>query len=240
MIGGVLESRGSIGGQMGAGPHPGYLSSLYMTAITMCSLLDVAEAEFEEGHPEHIEAMAPLLAKLHERWMREDVEMFPSHYGNSDRSRWGKNGEGMWAVLSGRIYTQCARFGDPANIVPAGLARLRDSDTDRPEVWATKGRPGDNFVYPLYHDALLAGARIDGNGVELRPIDDPSGWPAEQDVQTPWGQLTWMTTISGDRVHCRFDAAAEVPVTIHYAGATVRTTSRGEATLHLAPARQAG
>src|SRR5687767_9214569 len=62
----VLDSRGTIGGQMGGGPHPGYLPSLYMTGVAMSSLLDVAEAEAEVGDGAVIDGLIPMLHKMDE------------------------------------------------------------------------------------------------------------------------------------------------------------------------------
>lgn len=49
MIHTVLAERGTIGGQMGAGPHPGWHSSLYMTGVVMISLLETYEMALERG-----------------------------------------------------------------------------------------------------------------------------------------------------------------------------------------------
>ncbi len=233
MIRSVLDSRESVGGQMGAGPHPGYLSSLYMTAIAMCSLLDVAEAEVEEGEHQAVAQMRPLFQRLHERWIRDDIEMFPSNYGKQTRATWGDFGEELFAGLSGRIYPQLARLGLGAGMVDVGLLKLSQTRLPSLEKWATEGRPGDNLINPLYHDALLLGARLTEAGVELSPLGDPTTWAPEQTVETPWGPLQVRTTVKSDEVTFSFSAAQQYEVEIEFNGGRTRTTSDGAAVFRI-------
>ncbi|MCC7191278.1 MAG: hypothetical protein IT444_00730 [Phycisphaeraceae bacterium] len=197
MIGVVLDTRGMVGGQLGAGPHPGYISSIYMTGVCMNSLSDIAEAEFEEGCDEGVAAAYRLILKLHERWMRDDVELFPSSYGAGGRDKWGEVGQQMWVVVSGRVYSLAARLaprcgalaGAVKAMAEAGFRKMAEQPSVDVQRWAPRGRLGDNMLNPLYHDALRLGATIKGHGVELSPVGDLSTGPSVLTVATPWGEL---------------------------------------------------
>ncbi|MCE9590013.1 MAG: hypothetical protein K8S99_05760 [Planctomycetes bacterium] len=237
MMKSVLDTRGVIGGQMGAGPHPGYISSLYMSGVCMVSTLEVAEAEAEELRHDLTPALTDMLNKLHTHYIRDDVELFPSNFGSGGWKNWAAGGKGTWAMLAARIYTQMARLaGGDSDVIDQGLARLTDPDLV-PETMARGGRLGDNFIHPTYHDALTIGARLTRDrhgqiaGVELDPIGPPEHLPAEQAVETPWGDLTIHTAIEGDRINLKFTAPLDFPVTIRYRGSTATTTSLGAASL---------
>lgn len=220
MMGAVLDTRGMIGGQLGAGPHPGYISSLYMTGVCMNSLSDVAEAEYEEGSDEGVAAAYRLILKLHERWVRDDIELFPSSYGLGGRDKWGDAGQQMWVVISGRVYPLAARLaprcgalaGAVRAMAEAGLKKMAEQPSLKPEEWIKNGRLGDNLLNPLYHDALMLGARVKDGGVELSPLGGLSAGPTEQVVQTPWGELKVTIEGEGEALRMRWRGAANVSV----------------------------
>jgi hypothetical protein len=223
MMGAVLDTRGMIGGQLGAGPHPGYISSLYMTGVCMNSLSDTAEAELEEGSEAGVAAAYRLILKLHERWVRDDVELFPSSYGQGGRDKWGDAGRQMWLVISGRVYPQAARLaprcgalaGAVAAMAQSGLRKMAEHELLAPEKWAGQGRLGDNLINPLYHDALMLGARLVEHGVELSPLGEPDTWPAEQVVQTPWGELKLRLMREAEPPRVKVESAGKFAVAWH-------------------------
>jgi len=223
----VLEQRGTIGGQMGAGPHPGFHSSLYMTGVGMTTLLEVAEAEAEEGDEASIHGIVAMVRKLHEHFNRDDVELFPSSYGQV-RDQWNPGSAGLWAMLGIRIYPELARLqGGDDEVTRAGLKRSYESIVLTIEEWATCGRAGHCFVNPFFHDALLLGARIAGDGIELEPIGDPAQWPEQQTVDTPFGELKIKSSMADGEVRLEFSAAADFAVTVKRQGASVRASSNG-------------
>ncbi len=223
MIEVVLESRGEIGGQMGAGPHPGYHSSLYMTGVAMMSLLDVAEAAVEEDDEATVARIAGLLHILDRRYQRDDVEVFPSNLGQG-RTEWRPGSYGVWVVMAGRAYTELARLQNAEDAVTEfGLRRCVTSPVPGPAVWPHSGRLGNQLVHPIYHDAMLLGARLAGPGVELAPLGEPELWPEEQVVKTPFGDLT----VRVKDASMSFEAAESFPVTVLYRGRKCETNSRG-------------
>jgi len=227
----VLDSRGSIGGQMGAGPHPGYLSSLYMTAVSMLSMLDAAEAAVEAGEDAIVGAVLAALRKLHIQFNRDDREMFPSNYG-SGRKAWGARTAAMWAIMALRIYPEIARIQAAEDkIARSGLSRAMQVPPLPLEEWAVSGRYVMYYTNPIYADAMLLGARVVRNGIEISPLGDPAWWPAKQVVATPFGELRVALSSEGGREALRFEAEQEFPVIVRCGGTVLETTSKGGCTL---------
>ncbi|MBI2193302.1 MAG: hypothetical protein HYU36_15105 [Planctomycetes bacterium] len=227
----VLESRGSIGGQIGAGPHPGYLSSLYMTGVAMLSLLDAAEAAAEDGGGPALGAILEGLRLLDRQFMRDDREMFPSNYGET-RQTWCKPNHWMWAIMALRIYPEIARLqGDEDSLTRAGLRRALETETPASEQWAVSGRYVMYYVNPLYADALLLGARFEGGGIELSPLAEPRYWPVRQCVSTPFGPLAIATDLQDGAITLRFEASNEFPVRVRLGQEVIETTSRRTCTV---------
>jgi len=237
MMKAVLDTRGVIGGQMGAGPHPGYLSSLYMSGVCMVSTLEVAEAEAEEMRDDLHPALMQMLHKLHTHYIRDDVELFPSNFGGGGWSQWKPGPKGVWAILASRIYTQMARLDGESDTTDQGIARLLDPDLPDVQAWGKQGRLGDNFTHTAYHDALTLGARLTRDrhgqiaGVELDPIGVPQHLPPTQTVETPWGHMSIQTSMEGDRLAMKFHADSDFPVTVRYRGSTATTSSLGAVSL---------
>ncbi|MHB9106573.1 MAG: hypothetical protein ACYDCO_05895 [Armatimonadota bacterium] len=222
----VLETRGVIGGQMGGGPHPGYLSSLYMTGICMISLLETAEAEQEDGNTEQIQALLPLLHRAHVQFNRADVELFPSSY-QPDKKDWHAYKGACWALLASRIYPEMIRLqGCEDEDTQLGLYRSV-AENHSPDKIAQGNRPGDALLQSPFHDALVLGARATEDGVTLDPIGTPELWPPQWTVATPFGELA--ITVEGSTL--QLSAQADFPVTITYAGKTVQARSNGTTAL---------
>jgi len=229
MIRGVLESSGVIGGQMGAGPHPGWHASLYMTGVTMISLVEALEAEAEAGGK--TDDLLSTLATLHRHYMRDDVEMWPVSFGRGGQAGWlSEDNSGALSVLVLSVYAVLAhRFGRDCPLVREGCAKLRP--------WATSprggGRPGDQLMQPCEHDALMLNARLseDGEGVDLEPAFGPVtlSWPERQSVETPWGALDIAASETEDAVSLALSAPADFRVRITGPGGMIETRSRGEA-----------
>jgi len=222
----VLETRGVIGGQMGGGPHPGYLSSLYMTGICMISLVESAEAEQEEGNTGQIEALLALLHRAHVQFNREDVELFPSSY-QPDKKDWHAYKGACWALLASRIYPEMVRLqGCEDEDTRLGLSRSV-ADNHSPDDIVKGNRPGDVLLQSPFHDALMLGARATEHGVTLDPIGAPELWPPRWTAVTPFGELA--VTVDGNSL--KLQSAADFPVTVNYAGKTIQARSNGTAAL---------
>lgn len=232
MISQVLDTRGSVGGQMGAGPHPGYHSSLYMTGVCLISCLEALDAEAEAGNlPAAAEALLPRLLKMEERFNRDDVEWFPSEY-KLPRKGWGASAHANWAAMAMRIYTQLGRiYPNERARVERGLKRVAEHEAPSIEQWGSWGRLSSNLVNPLYHDALLLGAKLRNDTIEISPLLPPRALPPQQTVSTPFGELTVKVATEGTTHHVTFDAPAEFSVEIVMDGKTTRTTSRGTITM---------
>lgn len=241
MLSTLLESRGVVGGQMGAGPHPGYHSSLYMTGVAMSALLEIAEAKREDGDTAFLHSLRPLLEKLHSHFMRDDVELFPSNYGQT-RAQWGKGFNATWSMLAIRIYPQIARlYGGSDALVRSALDLAYRSRLADPAEWAKSSRPGHSFINPHYHDSLLLGAQWSGSRLHLAPIGTAEQWPAEQRVDTPIGPVIVKTAPLGESFSLAFESSDTIPLTVHYRGATIETTSPGTCRLsHAATPHHAG
>ena len=246
MIRTVLQSRGTIGGQIGAGPHPGYHSSLYMTGVCMISLLDVAEAQAEKRFdkrfdwrfdwltaPSEAEGAAQpiindipeLLHCLSAHYMREDIEVFPSNFGCA--GPWSAGQHSVWIAMGCRIYPELARLSDPQQeTTQAGMRRCVEKAIMPLEEWGKPKRVGGYLISPIYHDALVLGARWTGEGVRLEPVGTPDLCPPEQVVFTPLGDLKVTVEQRGQTLLFRFDADAEFPVEVSYGGVLGRSSSR--------------
>lgn len=223
----VLDTRGVIGGQMGGGPHPGYLSSLYMSGVCMASLLEVAEAEIEDGN---LKALGPILKglrKAHEQFNREDVELFPSNY-TPGKKDWHAYRTPCWAVLAMRIYPELARLQgleDKASRLGLARAVAKELPTPGPE-YQSWGRPGDDLLQSVYHDAFVLGARIAATGLEVAPLGTPDQWPPAWTVSTPWGDVRITVARTEQRTELAFAAAEDLAVTVRYRGRTIHARSR--------------
>jgi hypothetical protein len=222
-----LSSALATGGQMGAGPHPGWLSSLYMTGVSMVSLVEALEAERETGEePEGIQAA---LERLHRHYMRDDVEMWPVSFGRGTQAGWQSGNAAALSSLVVSVYAAMGRrrgFDQP--MIREGFAKLRHF-SENPVI---AGRTGDRLVHPWSHDALMLDARVaeDGLGVDLAPAFGPATlpWPARQTVDTPWGTLAIDAVESDGGVSLTFAAPADFRVRIVMSGRTIEVRSRGK------------
>ncbi len=231
----VLDSRGSIGGQMGAGPHPGYFSSIYMTGVSMISMLDAAEAAAERREEAAVAEPLKALHQLHEHFRREDRELFPSSYGQT-RKQWKSESEGLWAIMALRVYPEMVRLqGAEDDATRSGLRRATEAPVPPLQEWGVLGRPVMYYVNPLYADAMLLGARLAGGGIEISPVGAFDQWPERQTVETPFGDLKLTLSREDRRATMRFEAEREFPVTVKYRGAVAETTSTGSCTLEMHP-----
>ena len=216
---------------MGAGPHPGYLSSLFTTGVTMMSALDVAEAAVEADDQEAVGEVLRVLRCLGRQWMRKDRELFPSRYGEV-WSTWGPKAQLMWAVASSRIYAEVARLrGRQDDTVREAFGRVRAALEGQQDPLGPTGRLVIYYLNPLYADAMLLGARLGGEGVELDPLGDPSWWPARQTVHTPYGALRVDLVQDGPRHALAFEAERDFPVTVVHGGERTVTSSNGRCVL---------
>ena len=239
MIRTVLTAHEKIGGQMGAGPHPGYHSALYMTGVCMNSLIDVAEAQAQMIPKPLINDIPDLLDRLGKHFLRRDVVIFPSDHGRPPK-RWG--GGLDWLMLACRAFPHLARLqgGGGNGTVGAGLRRLRRclEMCEAPRRLHNSslrlgrlGRLGVALNYPLDHDALMLGAQWNGEGVRLEPIGPPESWPDTQIVYTPLGDLAVRLERRSDASVLHFDAAARFPVEVSLGDSAKRTFSRGRLVL---------
>ena len=210
----VLASRGSIGGQIGAGPHPGYMSSLFMTGVTMVALEEAGAVAREKGAAELLVSIRESLRILHTRFSRRDIEIFPSN-PEMTLATTGTGGRRLWESPALRIYCEWLRWLDPADDrAAAGLRMALEMLDSWPATWPDGQRRSQFYVNPLYTDALLLGAQATADGVTLAPLQ----WVPDQTVQTPFGDLR----IRYDDGIVRFDAATVFPVTVR----GVQTTSQ--------------
>lgn len=224
----VLEERGVIGGQMGAGPHPGYLSSLYMSGVCMISLLEVAEAEQEEGNTSAIQEIVGLLHRVHVQFNRSDVELFPSSY-NPEKKDWHAYRGTTWACLAVRIYPEMIRLqGHTDDATLLGLSRCVSPELP-PIGEFTSNRAGDGLLQPVFYDPLVLGCRLAGKGVSLEPMGTPEHWASAWSVSTPFGELKITVERQAGQVRLIFGATKRFPVTVRWAGKTIRSTSKGNA-----------
>ena len=227
----LLETRGQVGVQMGGGPHPSYLSSLYMTGVCMTACLEMAEAEDEAGESETLDDLYAMLKKMHPHFIRNDVELFPSNAGQG-RPDWPESFNSTWAMQAGRIYPAMQRlWPEAARLQRAGMALAYRHADEATDDWGAHARVALFPIEAAYHDALMLGARLAGKGIVIEPIGAPKHWPPAQDVHTPWGRLTIRTTNEGGKTELAFSALARFPVTVRCNDRTTRTTSRGRCRL---------
>jgi hypothetical protein len=230
----VVQTQGVIGGQMGAGPHPGYLSALYMTGVCLSAMLDILEAGLQDGvQPDP--ALLPVLKAMSDYYLRDDVGWLPYAF-HATREKWGKHALQAWVSMALHIYPAFMRLYGEQDWMLEALRLTHQYNTGAPESWNTRNRPNDKYLSPRYHDALLLGARLAGDGITLSPLGDPSLWPARQEVHTPYGKLVMTCEPQTDGVTLRFSAPRCFPVTVHYGGQAYRTDSQG----HCQLARQEG
>jgi len=223
----VLEDRGNVGGQMGAGAHPGYHPSLYMTGVAMTSLADAADAMWERGDPDGARGVAAMLRAITPHFMRDDVESFPSAYA-VPRAQWSGDHHAAWCLHAGRVYTGLARLTGDDTLVRAELAKARADEPCPPEEFIRQGgKPEPYYTDPRWIDALALGARWTGDGVELAPVDDPARWPARQVVETPRGALEITCTTGETGTRLAFRSPARFTVTVRVGKTVRRTTSQG-------------
>jgi hypothetical protein len=216
---------------MGAGPHPGWHASLYLTGVAMVSLVESLEAEEEDGGTTD-SFLAPLEI-LHGHFIRDDVELFPVSLGKSSRVTWTTGQAAVWSLFGLHLYAGLGRrfgFGRPA--VRAGFAMLRPCLAFDMREWGRSGRAGDQHLHPRVHDALMMDARVaeDGQGVDLAPAFGATTlpWPDTQTVETPWGALVVRAVEADGGVKLALDAPADFRVRIKTAAETVETRSRAE------------
>jgi hypothetical protein len=223
----VLDTRGSVGGQIGAGPHPGYHSSLYMTGVCLISLLDIAEAELEAGNQSALAAMLPYFIKMEDRFSRTDIELFPSEYGMGAKGI-SPTGHATKAAMMMRIYPQLARLY-PGEIERCrrGLAAIPGQIPPTLEEYGHSGRVTNNLVPPLYHDALLLGAIWKDGHLEISPMLDAATFPSRQIVSTPLGSLTMHRSNN----ELKFESETKFPITIRHGGKKTTTDSTSTCTL---------
>jgi hypothetical protein len=138
----------------------------------------------------------------------------------------------MWRTLSGRIYPEWARIGGGA-AAEAGLRKRAATPMHAIEDYMNCGRPGDNLIHPLFADALMVGARVTGNGIEVNLVGDPETWPAKHVIHTPWGHLELSVEVGDGRATFHAKAPREFPVTVKAAGGSAKGTSTGSVELPL-------
>lgn len=223
----VLRTRGTIGGQMGAGPHPGFLSSLFMTGVTMMSVLEVAHTAAEKGDDEALRDCLEALRLLHPQFVRDDREFFPSNYGEQ-RKDWGDSFRLMWTMMALRIYSDLSRLPGEKDWVTAGLEKALAVNTPLIEKWAVTGRHVIFYHNPIDADSHLLGARWEEGTLAIEPLGNPCVWPALQNVKTPLGSLSIETILSDGNAVIRFGAETEFPLRFSFEGKCLKTTSSGE------------
>lgn len=224
----VLDAEGRVGGQMGAGPHPGYHSSLYMTGVCMMAVAEATEAALESGDEDAVPAALGMLERLHAHYNRDDVELFPSNLG-SKRIDWTETSWATWSLFAARAYPLFARLcGDDRHLC-AAMRRVLDHLAGPSTRWLGTGRFCTFPLQGYHHDAALLGATLLGDGVALRPVGTPDLWPVEQTVHTPWGALTVQVEPEAGRLS--FQAPETFPVMVDYAGRQTETDSNGHCVL---------
>jgi len=218
MLGGLMQARGTIGGQMGAGPHPGYLPALYMSGVCMMSVLDVAEAVAEKDEHAPAAELSTLLRLLNAEYMSDDRPVLPCHvFRRGGIGDWTLGGH--WLAMGHRIFPELARLLEEGeSAVAAGLLRCNWDREETHKNWWNHPRSTPRLVPPLYHDALMLGARWTGEGVTMEPIGEAQWWPERQIVHTPVGDLAVLAKCEHGGLRLRFEAPVEFPVEVSYWG----------------------
>ena len=212
----VIASRGNVGGQMGGGPHPGHHPSLYMTGITLLGLLEVAESMIERGETGELNEVCGMIRKLHDHYLRDDMCLFPSNLYDH-RPDWDQRFIGMWVMTALRLYAEWPRISpDDQNQARTGWDKIRASGFDWKAPMLNETRANVFYINPWYADAMLIGAGIAGDGIELALIGRPEDWPQECTIHTPFGDVTMTSEITGDTTTLRFQSSNTFPVTVRY------------------------
>ncbi len=227
----VLDTHGTIGGQMGGGPHPGHHSSIYMTGVAMTCVLDVCDAARQMEKPAELSRYAELAAKMSGHFLRTDVEMFPSAYG---RPTWRPKDLLDWTSLACRIFAQLARLRAPDDpLTRAGLDRCLLWTQHNIGYWISRKRVGMQMIHPHCYAALMLGVRWRDGVLTIDPIEPPDRWPDRQTVATPAGDLTiCIERVASATIRLQFDAASSFPIEVTHRGQVVRSTSLGAVTLN--------
>ena len=227
----VMEQRGTIGGQMGAGPHPGYHASLYMVGVGMVNLLEAADRFAETGDDDSLETVVAILRRCCEHYQRDDVEYYPSHMG-VHRGAWLSQNATGWNINARRIYAGLARLtGHEDPRTRHAMARVHQLRSDPAGSWSGYGRDSTNYWSGYWYDAQLLGAQVAGDELVIEPIGNVAHWPETQVIYTPWGIVRLHTQVDGAQATLRFEAEYDLPVTVRYRGQTARTTTTGACTL---------
>lgn len=227
----LLESRGTVGGQMGGGPHPGFHASLYMTHVAFISLLEASEAMVERGDTDCLDDLRIMMRQISSHYLRDDVELFPSNYGQH-RAEWPDPLWGCWLMPGARLYIEWPRFSpDDEPLSYAGWDKIAEAKFSWEVQDVKSTRPTIFFSHPWYIDAMFVGARASGDGVELNLIGRPAEWAPEQTIVTPLGDLTVAADPGDGKATLRFSADQAFPVTVRYRDTTEQTDSRGSVSL---------
>ncbi|MAE60474.1 MAG: hypothetical protein CMJ49_03855 [Planctomycetaceae bacterium] len=227
MNGVLIESRGNVGGQIGGGPHPGFHASLYMTEVTFASLLEAAAAMSEYGDEAGVEAIRQVMRPIHAHYNRDDVELFPSNYGQH-RAEWSDAFVGLWVMAAIRLYSEWPRFSaDDSSLIEEGWAKIAAAKFSWDVPYFDETRPAMFLVNPWYADVMITGARREDDGIALDLVGRPDDWPAEQMILTPFGELS-VTIERGDgKATFGFTADRRFPVSVRYGGVTEEADSSG-------------
>ena len=117
----VIEARGVTGGQMGAGPHPGFHPALYMTGVCLSAMLDVLEAGIEKGMAPDA-TLLPILQAMSDYYLRDDVGWLPCALHNT-RVTWGAFTRQAWIAHALHIYPALSRLYGERDWIADGLRR---------------------------------------------------------------------------------------------------------------------
>src|SRR5690606_5500641 len=111
-------------------------------------LMDVAEAQQQmtpEGQSPAIRDLPAMLERLSRHFLREDVEIFPSNFGQP--MVWNPHQYAVWGAAAVRIYPEMGRLGGVAHAtVEQGLRRCVEKIDMPLEKWAADGRLGTHLI----------------------------------------------------------------------------------------------
>jgi hypothetical protein len=139
----------------------------------------------------------------------------------------------MWTLTALRFYPEMARLqGGEDEVSRQGLRRAGEKPPPPVAEWHVV-RPTMYYLNSLWADAMLLGARLAGEGVEINPLGEPMWWPAQQTVHTPFGDLNITTQVRHDSAVVRFQAQQDFPVTLRWGDLVVETTSQQCCTINL-------
>jgi len=243
----VVRARSHPGGQMGAGPHPGYHPSLYLTSVAIDAFMDAAECLHGKSDQEGAKLALDLVRRTTGHFMRDDVEWLPDQLGQP-RRKWYGVYQSQWITVANRVYRELARFrGAEDDAIRAALAKAdalyygplpawNMGPDEHYLIWPDFGgsdwvcrafRDGTRYRDPHWADALLLGARWTGQALEINPIGEIDHWPREQTILAPPGDVSMHISTVGDRMKLKFDCQNDFAVTVRYRGHRASTTSRG-------------